>query len=1051
MSSGLPKPGTLIPPPKNSVTSVTSAQPAPTQPSDKTAAEASTAAEAAIQAAAQASNMSLSAYASLGDFDKILVAVTATNRKMEKLDSRVDIIEEKTDEHIEETNRKFQNTEERLEKLQAQIDGIMAGDVTVQPSVSEELRMEKDKFERTVGLEPVELTQEETPEEQAAMDLACYYGALRKLGIPQIQLDKFNILRVYRTANTGHPLRMYAEFETSGPVRVINRLVGNRQGIKIQPWVASQLIYDMYEPLSTLAYNLRLYGRENGKKIWTQIMFMDNVLRLELAMEGVEGRHFLPLTINNTAEAVSFISNKGTGAQRKRRRSEVRPPSPLLSNEHRVHWAEAGEAREERRPLTDSLSESRPVAPLGDENASPDSASGSPAGHWEWTPGSHEETEENLSLLRTGNDSIISYDGNGSLISNMSRRSNSFISNMSRQSNQSTVMGTVQRRDQNQVPAASHNNVFTKVSKYRNISDSSVPVQSVRTHGFELNMTKTLQKLQDSTVIGDWEVHRLNVIRGKSQCVFVKFSTHVYRAVTCGVFKRMATESWKMQGESGSRYRVNNVEEMKDIRGSVYQTQFDLFHETNKSGMTENLFRVKVNMFMTKSAIQIQGKGAESTWETFIKPLIEAEAVELRVELDSLGKEMREKLAEALKTKDKEASGAAKVCKGCKTIIEEQPGRTCRQCQYPMHGDCLTSGSCRPCRLNAGLEPLPPPSPGSPAINNGTLKLHTRKTRFVSTMAPSPQPPAAREETMGPDALGVDSVTEPQMPSRPPAARDLVTDTAPGTETMASSTESVTPRPPAARGSATETGLEADPVSHDGLTPRPLAAPELAMDISLEASSPSSKQPGPEGAGSPAVTSEGHLPWGGIMARPTVSQLAQQTSPSQSALAHSTPLTRRPRGRPPGRGRSTTQPGQTRGEQPRRTTFNANIALRDSVIEELQVKNSLLDEENKRSNSLIDHYRRMSLAKERLPEGEERLVRASESAPTIYNNNTVNVGSCKKCERTVKSTSQVSRGGEVVEERAEQEEQSVMEPEDKSSESGQGAEGLSGSCLNKIQ
>ena len=353
MSSGLPKPGTLIPPPKNSVTS---AQPAPTQPSDKTAAEASTAAEAAIQAAAQASNMSLSAYASLSDFHQILVAMTATNRKMEKLDSRVDIIEEKTDEHIEETNRKFQNTEERLEKLQAQIDGIMAGDVTVQPSVSEELRMEKDKFERTVGLEPVELTQEETPEEQAAMDLACYYGALRKLGIPQIQLDKFNILRVFRTANTGHPLRMYAEFETSGPVRVINRLVGNRQGIKIQPWVASQLIYDMYEPLSTLAYNLRLHGRENGKKIWTQIMFMDNVLRLELAMEGVEGRHFLPLTINNTAEAVSFISNKGTGAQRKRRRSEVRPPSPLLSNEHRVHWAEAGEAREERRPLTEKNS-----------------------------------------------------------------------------------------------------------------------------------------------------------------------------------------------------------------------------------------------------------------------------------------------------------------------------------------------------------------------------------------------------------------------------------------------------------------------------------------------------------------------------------------------------------------------------------------------------------------------------------------------------------------------------------------------------------------------
>ena len=353
MSSGLPKPGTLIPPPKNSVTS---AQPAPTQPSDKTAAEASTAAEAARQAAAQASNMSLSAYASLSDFDKILVTMTATNRKMEKLDSRVDIIDEKTDEHIEETNRKFQNTEERLEKLQAQIDGIMAGDVTVQPSVSEELRMEKDKFERTVGLEPVELTQEETPEEQAAMDLACYYGALRKLGIPQIQLDKFNILRVFRTANTGHPLRMYAEFETSGPVRVINRLVGNRQGIKIQPWVASQLIYDMYEPLSTLAYNLRLHGRENGKKIWTQIMFMDNVLRLELAMEGVEGRHFLPLTINNTAEAVSFISNKGTGAQRKRRRSEVRPPSPLLSNEHRVHWAEAGEAREERRPLTEKNS-----------------------------------------------------------------------------------------------------------------------------------------------------------------------------------------------------------------------------------------------------------------------------------------------------------------------------------------------------------------------------------------------------------------------------------------------------------------------------------------------------------------------------------------------------------------------------------------------------------------------------------------------------------------------------------------------------------------------
>ena len=348
MSSGLPKPGTLIPPPKNSVTS---AQPAPTQPSDKTAAEASTAAEAAIQAAAQASNMSL-----IDKIDKILVAVTATNRKMEKLDSRVDIIDEKTDEHIEETNRKFQNTEERLEKLQAQIDGIMAGDVTVQPSVSEELRMEKDKFERTVGLEPVELTQEETPEEQAAMDLACYYGALRKLGIPQIQLDKFNILRVFRTANTGHPLRMYAEFETSGPVRVINRLVGNRQGIKIQPWVASQLIYDMYEPLSTLAYNLRLHGRENGKKIWTQIMFMDNVLRLELAMEGVEGRHFLPLTINNTAEAVSFISNKGTGAQRKRRRSEVRPPSPLLSNEHRVHWAEAGEAREERRPLTEKNS-----------------------------------------------------------------------------------------------------------------------------------------------------------------------------------------------------------------------------------------------------------------------------------------------------------------------------------------------------------------------------------------------------------------------------------------------------------------------------------------------------------------------------------------------------------------------------------------------------------------------------------------------------------------------------------------------------------------------
>ena len=79
MSSGLPKPGTLIPPPKNSVTS---AQPAPTQPSDKTAAEASTAAEAAIQAAAQASNMSLSAYASLSDSHQILVAVTVARPKL---------------------------------------------------------------------------------------------------------------------------------------------------------------------------------------------------------------------------------------------------------------------------------------------------------------------------------------------------------------------------------------------------------------------------------------------------------------------------------------------------------------------------------------------------------------------------------------------------------------------------------------------------------------------------------------------------------------------------------------------------------------------------------------------------------------------------------------------------------------------------------------------------------------------------------------------------------------------------------------------------------
>ena len=294
------------------------------QSETKTAEEA---VEEAVKKVASINNLTVAQFAGLTQFEQILLSNTSANIEIAELRETVKTLDEKlnlhveetdrrftkqekqldtTTKHVEETDKNFQHTDKRIDELQAKVDKIIAKDISVQSSVSDELKLEKDKFERTIGLEPVDTEVGDTPHEQ----ILRYLDTLRKLGIPKVQLDKFNILRVFRTNNSEHPRRMYAEFDSSGPLKVINRVVGNKHRVKIHPWLGSQIIYDLYKPLNTLAFALRDYGREKSRPIWTQIMFVDNTLKIELGMMGVDGHHVLPPSIRDSQKVVNFITNK---------------------------------------------------------------------------------------------------------------------------------------------------------------------------------------------------------------------------------------------------------------------------------------------------------------------------------------------------------------------------------------------------------------------------------------------------------------------------------------------------------------------------------------------------------------------------------------------------------------------------------------------------------------------------------------------------------------------------------------------------------------------
>ena len=267
---------------------------------------------------ARRNNITSEVVSSMSTREVILLTFSEFKKTMAVTQAGLVNLSGQVEQHIAETDRNLEIRDERIEVLERKLDQVISGYFSVESTMSDEFRAEKDRFERTVGLEPVHVRDECSTEEM----MEAYTATLRKLGIPQQQLSKFVIMRVFKTKNDKHPERMYAEFDTTAPVKIINRLVGNREGIKIQAWLGYQPIFDMYDPLGKLGFNLREQGRAMKRGIYTQIKFVGNKLKLEVRIEGIKDGYFLPPHITTPEDAIKYVTDRGT-EDRKRRRSEA--------------------------------------------------------------------------------------------------------------------------------------------------------------------------------------------------------------------------------------------------------------------------------------------------------------------------------------------------------------------------------------------------------------------------------------------------------------------------------------------------------------------------------------------------------------------------------------------------------------------------------------------------------------------------------------------------------------------------------------------------------
>ena len=283
---------------------------------------------------ARRNNITSEEVSSMSTREVILLTFSEFKKTMAVTQSGLVNLSGQVEQHIAETDRNLEIRDERIEVLERKLDQVISGYFSVESTMSDEFRAEKDRFERTVGLEPVHVRDECSTEEM----MEAYTATLRKLGIPQQQLSKFVIMRVFKTKNDKHPERMYAEFDTTAPVKIINRLVGNREGIKIQAWLGYQPIFDMYDPLGKLGFNLREQGRAMKRGIYTQIKFVGNKLKLEVRIEGIKDGYFLPPHITTPEDAIKYVKDRGT-EDRKRRRSEAEAPlSSYWRQNHRTSY-----------------------------------------------------------------------------------------------------------------------------------------------------------------------------------------------------------------------------------------------------------------------------------------------------------------------------------------------------------------------------------------------------------------------------------------------------------------------------------------------------------------------------------------------------------------------------------------------------------------------------------------------------------------------------------------------------------------------------------------
>ena len=267
---------------------------------------------------ARRNNITSEVVSSMSTREVILLTFSEFKKTMAVTQAGLVNLSGQVEQHIAETDRNLKIRDERIEVLERKLDQVISGYFSVESTMSDEFRAEKDRFERTVGLEPVHVRDECSTEEM----MEAYTATLRKLGLPQQQLSKFVIMRVFKTKNDKHQERMYAEFDTTAPVKIINRLVGNREGIKIQAWLGYQPIFDMYDPLGKLGFNLREQGRAMKRGIYTQIKFVGNKLKLEVRIEGIKDGYFLPPHITTPEDAIKYVKDRGT-EDRRRRRSEA--------------------------------------------------------------------------------------------------------------------------------------------------------------------------------------------------------------------------------------------------------------------------------------------------------------------------------------------------------------------------------------------------------------------------------------------------------------------------------------------------------------------------------------------------------------------------------------------------------------------------------------------------------------------------------------------------------------------------------------------------------